>query len=252
MFNIFKRKPFEPLDVKSRKYFEKNMLWLNQEFPKPEIKKRKIFIPSQIDFPINWSKSKDDAFEVLKIVSKNMDIEPNEIQLLFFDNDPKEINAGNFVVFLENDKDSKEAAGMYLDKNKKGKFEIAIDESILDNPESIISTLAHELAHVKLLGQIKMEINDEMLNDLVTVFFGFGIFNANSAFTFHQSSDSWGYQKIGYLNQNEWAYSLAILAFLRDEKNPEWKNYLNSTIQDYFNKSLKYLVENKSDIFKTN
>lgn len=51
----------------------------------------------------------------------------------------------------------------------------------LDEPEHMIATLAHEIAHIKLLGENRMEENDEIMTDLKTLFFGLGVFNANAA-----------------------------------------------------------------------
>jgi hypothetical protein len=50
---------------------------------------------------------------------------------------------------------------------------------------ALVATLAHELGHVILLrpGLVKAnEADMEPLNDLLTVFLGFGVFNANSVF----------------------------------------------------------------------
>ncbi|MEX0966516.1 MAG: hypothetical protein WD077_04710 [Bacteroidia bacterium] len=132
---------------------------------------------------------------------------------------------------------------------KNGKYHIALDRGNLQRPEILVATIAHELAHVKLLGEKKLETNDEYLTDLTTVFFGLGIFNANSCFQFYQSGARWGYNQLGYLRQEEWAYALALLAFMREEQNPEWSNFLCTSIKSDFKKSLKYIFENKNQIF---
>jgi hypothetical protein len=251
MFGIFKpEKPFEPLNFESRKYFENNLLWLEQEFPDPSIADRKIFTPTPKDFPVKFDHSEKSARHTLKIISEGMQIEYKEVQLNFYDNGLKEIDMGGSVLFFESTADSKEAAGIYHSKNDNGKYEISLDRNILGKPDTMIATIAHELAHVKLLGQKGMEDNDELLTDLATVFFGFGVFNANTSFQFYQASDRWGYSKLGYLNQDEWAYALALLAFLRGEVNPDWVKYLNATTKKDFEKCSKYISQNEDSIFK--
>ncbi len=251
MFNLFKaKKPFEPLDYEQRKYFENNLLWLNQEFPEPPIEKRKVFRPTYIDFPIQWENSEENAKQVLRIVAENMQIDLNEIEIDFYDNGIKEINMGTSTIFLETDTDIPEASGFYHGKNQNGCYQISLDRGNLDKQSSVIATIAHELSHVKLLGQKNMEVNDEQLTDLATVFFGFGIFNANSAFQFFQQRDRWGSRNLGYLTQEEWAYTLALLAFIRYEDKPDWSEYLNATIKADFEKSINYILENEETIFK--
>lgn len=251
MFNFFKsNRNYEPLNKELRKYFEANFLWLMQEFPKPKIENLKILTPTTSDFPIKWNSSHENAMEVLNIVCSNMQINPNEIELDFYDNGPKEIDMGTSVIFIESDPENPEAAGLYHHKKIGGKHKISLDQALLKNPDCLIATIAHELSHVKLLGEKKLEQNDEMLTDFATVFFGVGIFNANCAFQFYNQNDSWGYSNLGYLKIEEWAYALALLAFIRKEDEPHWKQFLSKSIKKDFEKCLSYMIENEAEIFK--
>ena len=251
MFNFLnKNKKSEPLNYELRKYFEQSFLWLNQEFASPLIKDRKILTPTQDSFAIKWDKTRDNAYSALEIISQNMQIQLSDLELNFYSNGLKEIDMGNNIIFLQNDKNYEEAAGLYYGKNKNGKYEIALDEALLENPLNLIATIGHELSHVKLLGEKEMDYTDEMLTDFTTVFFGLGIINANCCFEFIQQSDRWGYNKLGYLRYDEWAYSLALFAFAREEDSPEWKKYLGKTILKEFDKSLNYMISNEVEIFK--
>ena len=62
----------------------------------------------------------------------------------------------------------------------------------LDEPENMVAVLAHEIAHIKLPGESRMEENDERITDLTTIFFGLGIFNANAAFQTFADSKYYG------------------------------------------------------------
>jgi hypothetical protein len=251
MFNFLKsNKKYEPLDKELRKYFENNLLWLMQEFPEPKIEERKILTPTTSDFPIKWNKIRENATEALKVICSNMQIDPNEIDLDFYNNGLKEIDMGTSVIFIESDIDNPEAAGLYHHDKVNGKFSISLDEALLQRPDSLIATIAHELSHVKLLGEKKLEQNDEMLTDLTTVFFGLGIFNANCSFQFFNQTDRWGYSNLGYLKIDEWAYVLALFAFIRHEYEPHWKQFLSKTIKSDFEKSLRYMIDNEDEIFK--
>jgi hypothetical protein len=150
MFNFLKsKKPYAPLDPELRKYFEHNLLWLKQEFPAPEIERRKVLRPRQEDFPVQWNASRANAVDVLEIICGNMQIEPKEIELHFYENGMREIDMGGSVIFTEVDPDHPEAAGHFNPEKVNGKFQISIDEALLKTPDELIATLAHELAHVK-------------------------------------------------------------------------------------------------------
>ena len=249
MFSFLKPKKYEPLDYKQRKYFENNLLWLIQEFPEPKIEERQILLPSEDDFPIKWTGEQETAYKALNIVCTKMQVNPEDIELNFYKNASNNLNAGSSIIFTQNHPDSTSAAGFYHHEKEDGKFQISLEEGLLNEPQSLIATIAHELAHVKLLGGNKLEVNDEMLTDFTTVFFGLGIFNANTAFQFYQQSDQWGHRSSGYLKIDEWAYALALFAFIRYEDKPEWRRYLSKTITRDFDRSLRYMIDNEKEIF---
>lgn len=252
MFNLFKKKRTyeEPLDYEWRKYYENNILYLKDVVSEIPLENRKMFLPTQSDFPIEWNGAKENAFEVLKIVSEAMQINPSEIEIEFYSEGATELNSGTSLIFLENDTESELSAGQYHGKNGTGKYEVSVNTITLNNPEALIATIAHELCHIKLLGENKIEENDECLTDLATVVFGFGIFTANSSFQFYQTNDRWSCNTNGYLTHNEWAYSLALFAFLRNENNPDWLNFLNPSIKGEFKKSIAYMIKNEKEIFR--
>ena len=109
----------------------------------------------------------------------------------------------------------------------------------------MVATLAHELAHIKLLGENRIEANDEKLTDLTTLIFGMGIFNANVAFQTISDIDSIGWRKMGYLTQMEWGYGLSLLAYLRDETTPNWIEYLQLSVKEDFQQGERFIENNK-------
>ena len=250
MFKLFRSKrPYEPLNYERRKYFEQNLLWLKQEFPDPDIKERKQLTPTPEDFPITWDGSEHSAHVALEIICAQMQIDTSKVTLEFYDNPESETNLGGIPIFLQSTADSTNAAGMYS-QSWMGVYEIALDRDLLTRPEDLIGVMAHELCHGKLLGELGMEENDELLTDFGTVFYGLGIFNANAAFRFNQSSDRWGYRRTGYLSVEEWAYALALFAFIRYEDDPSWATHLSKTITGDFKKSLQYLLDHEDEIFQ--
>jgi hypothetical protein len=79
----------------------------------------------------------------------------------------------------------------------------------------------------------------------LTVFFGLGIFTANSAFSFNQwtdtSSQGWQTERRGYLTEDMFGYALALFALMRGERNPAWSKYLDGSVSTYFKNAHRYL-----------
>jgi hypothetical protein len=144
-------------------------------------------------------------------------------------------------------------AGLFQSKGKRGRFTLGVDVRGLGDPPALVATICHELGHVHLLGHGRLgpEVEDhEPTTDLLTVFFGAGIFSANSAFKFSQWQDSnrqgWSTRRLGYLSEEEFGYALACYARLRGETRPDWRRFLNSSIQYFFDESA-YFFEKTGD-----
>ena len=60
-------------------------------------------------------------------------------------------------------------------ENTEDRTIISIETGQLKNPISLIATISHELAHHILLGENRIEENDELLL-LTAITYGFGIF----------------------------------------------------------------------------
>lgn len=102
---------------------------------------------------------------------------------------------------------------------------ITYDPGSLQDPVTLVATLAHELAHFRLAALRELPPGGaeavEFATDLTTVYLGFGAFGANCAFNFQQFQDGltqgWQTSRQGYLTERQWAFSLAIFLILRGE-----------------------------------
>lgn len=126
---------------------------------------------------------------------------------------------------------------------KSQTIEISYNPSQVRRPESLISTFAHELAHY-LIHSVDTptpggEEFEEHATDLVAVFMGFGVFLANSAFTFSQYTDvdsqGWKTSAQGYLSESELAYCLAVFLHL--------KGIDRTTVEPYLDKHLRKVLK---------
>ncbi len=124
---------------------------------------------------------------------------------------------------------------------------IAVKETLLQEPIALIATLAHEIGRTRLLekGVERTEEHLEPLTDICTVFWGLGIFTANSAFRFTQSKEGWSVRRQGYLSEAMWGYALASWAHRRGDREAKWARHLGTNLKEYFTASQKVL--SKSD-----
>jgi hypothetical protein len=254
MFNLFSKNknPQCPIDNDQRLWMENAFLWIATQFGQDNIRNKPMLYPNPECFPIKYDGSVDSLLQTAEIVARQMEIDFSEINLATFKQNIQEFQ-GEFGhrLFTEVDKEASEklAAGLYFDKNESGKYDIFIEEKSLRDPEGLVAVLAHEFAHIKILGEKRLGQNDEFLTDLLTVAFGLGIFNANSSFKDFKTFDSFGHNSLGYLKQQEWGYALALYAHFREEDSPAWVRYLGSNIRSDFMKAQAYILANKEKVF---
>ena len=166
-----------------------------------------------------------------------MEVPAEKIQLDFYDDELSVITEGT-------------PGGMYWGQGENGLFEISLIQSSLSDPERMVALMAHEIAHIKLLGENRIEENDEFLTELTCIFFGLGIFNANVAFRDERDPTYYRWSEIGYLTQMEWGYSLALFAFLRQEEAPAWIEHLCANVKADYRQAQRFIANNEELIFK--
>jgi hypothetical protein len=248
MFGLFNKKdniPPCPVKEERRQWLENAFCWLTETFGEDNIRNRRILTPHHTDFPIKYNGDPQTARDTIDILARQMEIYPDEIELTIYSNGENELSTGSPFggkIYLKQFDDEKYSGGLYFDKQEDGKYHIGLEKEKLLLPEFMVATLAHELSHIKLLGEGRITENDEPLTDLTTVVFGLGIFNANAAFATFRTINSSGWRKLGYLTQMEWGYGLALLAQLRNEKSPPWIAHLSKNVKSDFLKSEHFIA----------
>ncbi len=252
MFGLFsKKKNIKcPIDHGTRLWMENTFLWLAGQFGKENIFRKSMLMPTQEYFPIHYDGSKESLTKTAEIIAKQMEIDIAEIKLDIYENSTQKFNSDvGPGIWTQIDNGQKVSAGMYFKKDEQGKYEILIEKENLKYPENLVAVIAHEFAHIKILGENRLEFNDELLTDMVPIVFGLGIFQANSSFREHKSFESYGYRSIGYLQQTEWGYALALYAYYRNEKDPDWMKALSPNIKSDFKNSMDFIYANTDKVF---
>lgn len=200
------------------------MDWLVAEFGR-DVLLRPIALPADL-IPDGYDGSIAAATELCDRVAERMDLRPGQCGLSF------ELNGVRRSV---NSMMVKEQSGRWIRGN--GGNQIQLAPALTTDPVALIAIYAHEAGHELLLGSGRISLarrpDHEPLTDLITVFYGLGIFTANAAYERRPRPSGRGKQPLarGYLREAALAEALAHYAKLRGERHPEWVRYLDPPVR---------------------
>ena len=226
---------------------EDRFLWFVLQFGIEPIARDPLHHDSTL-LPKNWTASHEACDELALRLCTFMYVDPARISLRYMSQPgSKPLPHGLF-----GSSEGLGAAGTYQKAVEGDLHLITIEEAGLDRPTRLVATICYELGHVHLLGdgRIGRDIPDsEPLTDLLTIYFGAGIFNANASFEFFQWQDTksqgWQASRLGSLTEQVFGYALACYAWFRGETKPVWRKYLRENILYYFDDSMHFLAVTK-------
>jgi hypothetical protein len=128
---------------------------------------------------------------------------------------------------------------------------ISYEPSNVSEPLKLIATFSHELAHYRL-SNLRREIPGgeevhEYATDLMSVYLGFGLFHANSAFSYsqHQNvmSQGWKYSHLGYLGERGFTFALAVFLELKGQSSDDAKSFLKAHLFSELGKARRHIAK---------
>ena len=237
------RGPKCPLTEEERRWVEHRWEWLRAEFGQEPLRRTPLTRWSP-ELPNRWDASWPEAVTLVGTICRHMGVDPVIVDVRFF-GDGAPLDARSRL----GEHRRSGPAGLYLGSEDGSRFQLALDLSGLGNPEALVATIAHELGHLLLLGQRRIsgdEPDHEPLTDLLTVYFGVGVFSANSSIQVRQWQDGgwqgWSTARLGYLTEAAFGYSLALQARDRKERSPKWIRELTANILHYYEESVHFLA----------
>lgn len=195
-----------PVRPAEQAWMEESLDWLMDEFG-PGPLTRPAMVPSDDLFDGEWTTTEDTidpadiAGDVLVRICAYMGVDPARVVLDFG------------------------AAEGYRERAGQAVVTVASVE-----PVRLVASIAYELGLVLLVGDRRIEPSRpdvQALAELLTVYFGLGVFGANAA--------------LGRLTPAMYGYALARYAWLRGEARPDWADHLNIGPATYLRKGLRYL-----------
>lgn len=220
-----------PIDAEAKGWIERRMAWLVAQFGWDRLLNGTVVLPTEDYFPDPFDGSFAAVRALLDRVAEYMDVDATGLDLELYWEDATQADF----------------AGHY--DTRDGRTIIWINRSHLDDPIALVATLAHELGHWHLIGQKRVtgeEDDHEPLTDLVAVFFGLGVFAANSWVRDRTKEFGtytvWTISRQGYVTAPMFGYALALYAWLRAERKPAWARWLRADARVPFRQSLSYLI----------
>ena len=230
--------PRLPVAADEAAWLDENVDWVTREFSASELT-GPVVLPTRDSFPIERLHCEAGARAVLDIVARRMSINPAGVDFVYTpDHDAGALRFGSGV--------HQGVAGHYVVVDGRPVVTVFGAESA--GPVTLVATLAHELAHVRLLGEGRIDPDrrdGEPLTDLLTVFLGLGIFTANAAHEFAADSSGWSARRLGYMTEQMFGYALARYAMHRDERDAAWIEYLDLNPRTYMRQTIRFLDGNR-------
>jgi hypothetical protein len=226
-----------PVGREEQDWIERSMAWLAAEFgPDPLL--RDPVLPTAEYFPGPYAGTEPEIRRLVGRICAFSGVDPEVVTVEVEPDDGETAFAAELGLTSR----SQYAAGHY--RRRDGRAVIGIDQRMGAHPVALVATIAHELGHVRLLDEQRISPqrpDHEPLTDLLTVYFGLGVFSANSAFTTTQDHRRRSTQRLGYLAEQQYGYGLACYAWLRGEAKPSWARHLTTNPRAYLKQGLRHL-----------
>lgn len=208
------------------------MRWLARQFGANRLLNAQVALPDDDWFPELYEGTVDDARHLLDRICKFMQITPSSIQL--------EVCEDSAIP---------EAAG------QRAPGLIRLAEGQLADPAGLVAVLAGELAHDLLIsrGLLQNDLDAQWATDLLPVFLGLGVFMANAALCekheCHGRHNQCTVHRNGCLTSSVLGYAMALFAWVRNERSPDWAKFLRPDAAHSLSAGLRYLDANEDSLF---
>lgn len=243
MLSFFKSKPL--LSQSDIEFQVATFKWLLKNFGGDDFyKTTELVLPTKEYFPSKVDSPEGAASETFEAVKKHAGLENWMCKLEIQEEDANPVVAPTLAI--QNAPTSPHGTFQATEENE---VVITYNPALASQPTQLVATFAHELAHY-LTATSKEEPpggweNWEFATDIAATFLGFGVFMANSAFSFSQytNSDSQGWKssRNGYLSESEHIYALAIFNELKGISTEVASGHLKPHLKKLLKKAHKEL-----------
>jgi hypothetical protein len=238
-------RPRSTVDPVTRRWIDDKLEWLDEQFADEQPDPATI-LPTAEFFPDRFDRSDDTVRALVHRVCGYMGVDPDAINVQLFDKPPRPL----YLVDEENRAVPTTPAGTYHRGERH--FVIRLERGQADEPMHLVGTVAHELAHVRLMGEGRVtgdEFDNELLTDLTVVRHGLGIFLANVPRHWDSQNSTWPGTDVPmprYMTTPMYGYALARLAIAREGGRPAWRRRLNPGVRAEFKSAVRFLNSSRA------
>jgi len=236
VFGLFTRCPLD--DPREKAWTELRMQWLSEQFGLDPLLRAEVLLPTPECFPEPYGGTAEDAERIMRRLCGQLQMGCSEIRLQ-----------------LHNPAEASLTGG--LTEEESGDTVIHVTEPQLADAQQLVATLAHELSHRRLLDEKRItgsETDVEHISHLMPVYFGAGVFAANSVIREQAVTTgrwhSWSISRWGALPARIYGLAFALFAWLRRESAPRWAEHLRGDARTTMQQSLKYLRKTEDSLFR--
>lgn len=248
LFRRAKRPVESPIGEQEQRWIEKTSSFVFSHFLRDDPLINGIYIPEPAKIPlVHADLTEANIHGVFRFIANSMRVDPDKINLVLREDKKLHVASSPFggALYLET---GNVTAGTYAeDSGVLGEHTVTLNVFPSDSMPRIIATLAHELAHYKLMSQSGFLTDCEYTTDLLPVFYGYGLFLGNHACNYLVNIDSqrlrYEYEASGYMTQAMFAYAMAVHAFFLQSETKHLLQYMRADLRHAFKASLDYLVE---------
>jgi hypothetical protein len=245
-----------PVDPKTQEWTESSIRWFMGQFGTSVLYRDPVLPTADFLSGAGYSASAGEIEELVAHLCELMLVEQGSFTLELYDGsaEKEKITASG----------KSHAVGHF--RMTDGRLVISLDQRETSDPGHLAAIAVHELGHLRLLGEGRIRggrPDGERLTDLLTVYFGFGIFTTNAAMRFARAGRGFtvisrgllddrtlnaarsndGYHRLGYLSSAEFGYALACYSWARGEAElPGWARYVNPGPRVHMEQGLAYLA----------
>ena len=247
MFGLFQ--PECPVDQAAKRWIEVRLQWLARQFGLGVFTDNAVVLPTREFFPFAVRGNEESVRNLLNKVCVYMNADSTLIDLELFQNQS--------ALWLVNE------GGNYLPTGAAGTFHqqhgrtvIRVEATELENLSDLVGTIAHELAHLRLMGENRMtgrEFDNELVTDFTVVFHCLCIFVGNSPRNWDSQYTTWPGSDLRcpeYMTLPMFGYALAHAAWHRREQKPAWAKFLSYELRGCFKQGLRYLEKTGDSDFR--
>jgi len=226
---LFSPKP--PLPVREKAWTEVRMGWLARQFGINRLRDAEVVLHDDRWLREDYAGTAGDARRFLDHLAGFMQTDPSSIQFKVGEDE-----------------------GECGDACQRQPGVLCLSEGQLADLPRLAAVLSRELA-VQMLanhGLLQSDRDAEWVADLLPLYLGLGVFTANAALS--EGTEAQGRhgrcatRRHGCLNPCMIGYALALFAWVRDERSPEWGKFLLPEAADMLASGLRYLHATKDSL----